>query len=114
MADLQAKIAKKIWTDPAFEAEFMTDPKAAFERYRGEELPAELKIHAHYNTASELHFVIPKRTPTAMSDELTDEDLERVAGGETMLVVNLTIVAVTAVMIATSLIGQATKDEAGW
>ena len=113
-ADLQARIARKMWADPAFEAEFMADPKAAFEKYLERKLPADLKIHAHYNTANELHFVVPKRTEAALSDELSDEDLERVAGGETMLVVNLTIVAVTALMIATSVSQHVTQEEAGW
>lgn len=84
LSALQEKIAKRAWEDPAFEAEFMADPKATFEKYTGRKIPDDLKIFAHYNTPNEIHFVIPRR-PETTGDELTDEDLERVAGGETIL-----------------------------
>ena len=56
LAELQAKIAKHAWEDPAFEAEFMTDPKATFEKYTGRPLPDALSVRAHYNTPTELHY----------------------------------------------------------
>lgn len=82
LSELESKIAKRAWQDPAFEAEFMADPKGTFEKFLQQKLPEELSIHAHYNTPNEIHFVIPRRKALP-SDELTDEDLERVAGGET-------------------------------
>jgi len=109
LAELQQKIAQKAWQDPGFEAEFMTDPKGTFEKYLQQKLPEELTIHAHYNTGDEIHFVIPRR-PTSSSDELTDEDLERVAGGETPFVVLTVIATITGTIVS---VGQAVQ-ESGW
>jgi len=81
LRDLQEKIATRAWEDPAFEAEFMADPMATFEKYTGRPLPEGVKIFAHYNSVTEIHFVLPRR-PETTGDELSDEDLEGVAGGE--------------------------------
>ena len=110
LTELQDRIAKRAWENPEFEAEFMSDPKGAFEKYTGQRLPAELSIHAHYNTPNEIHFVIPQR-PASSADELTDDDLERVAGGETVSLIALTIaVTVAGGTIATAIVA----DQANW
>jgi len=106
LSELQEKIAKRAWEDPAFEAEFMADPKATFEKYTGRPLPEEVKIFAHYNSPSEIHFVLPRRTES-IGDELSDEDLERVAGGETAIVLSISIAA--SVGLAVSVV--ATQDQ---
>lgn len=101
--ELQEKIATRAWEDPAFEAEFVADPKGTFEKYTGRPLPADLRILAHYNTPNEIHFVIP-RPPESAGDELTDEDLERVAGGETILL--FTAATISAFVATETLINQ--------
>ena len=98
LPELQARIARRAWENPEFEAEFMADPKATFEKYTGQELPESVKIFAHYNSADEVHFVLPKREQHA-GDELTDDDLERVAGGETVTLAFATAMMVTCVVV---------------
>ena len=62
-----------------FRDEFIADPKATIEKYSGQKLPAEYKVVALAEDDKTIHFVIPPKPANA--DELSDEDLEKVAGG---------------------------------
>ncbi|BAI74512.1 nitrile hydratase (plasmid) [Azospirillum sp. B510] len=78
--ELEAKIVARAWSDEDFKAKFLADPKAMLEEHLGTRLPETLVIAAHEETADALHFVIPAK-PWSDLDELSDEDLEKVAGG---------------------------------
>ena len=67
--------------DKAFREELLTDPKATLERYLGTQLPGELNVRVVENTATELTLVIPPR----FSSELSDDDLDSVSGGQSLL-----------------------------
>jgi hypothetical protein len=77
--DLEAKIVKRCWEDETFRAEFIADPAGAFTKYL--EVPAaELpKIAVHEEGAGTWHIVLPARP--ARAGELSERDLETVAGG---------------------------------
>lgn len=103
--DLEAKIIAKAWTDEAFRRKFLADPKAQFEEHLGTRLPETLQISAYQEDADSLHFVIPER-PKGDLDELSDEDLEKVAGG--LGVVGVTVLLGTIVVsITASVVGSA-------
>jgi hypothetical protein len=78
--DLEAKIVALAWKDDDFRTKFLSDPKAQFEEKLGTKLPAALVITAHGEDENHLHFVIPAK-PRENLDELSEEDLEKVAGG---------------------------------
>ena len=75
-----AKVFEKSWADAAFKAELLKNPVAAIKAATSQKLPSGLKIVAHENTANALHVVLP-HLPAA-SGELSDNDLEAVAGGK--------------------------------
>ena len=77
--EMEALIVQRAWKDDAFRDEFIADPKATIEKYSGQKLPAEFKIVALAEDDKTIHFVIPPKP--ANTDELSDEDLEKVAGG---------------------------------
>ena len=79
--EMDAMIVQRAWKDDAFRDEFITDPKATIEKYSGQKLPPELNFVALAEDDKTIHFVIPAKPPKA--DELSDEDLEKVAGGMT-------------------------------
>lgn len=78
--DIEAKIVGHAWQDEEFRRKFLADPKGQFEEKLGVKLPANLKITAHQEDENHLHFVIPVKR-SANVDELSDQDLENVAGG---------------------------------
>ena len=77
--DTTALIVQRAWKDEAFRTEFLGDPKATIEKYSRQKLPADVKIVALAKNDRTIHFLIPSKPTNA--DELTDTDLEKVAGG---------------------------------
>ena len=110
LREIESLIVQRAWKDDTFRMEFLGDPKATIEKYSGEKLPAELKVVALAEDDKTIHFVIPPKP--AHADELSDEDLEKVAGGVDVLtgVVVATIVTVAVIGIA----AEGTMKENGW
>ena len=77
--DLETRLIEKCWKDPEFRKQVLADPKGSFERHLGRPLPADLKIVIHEDSAKTINLVLPP-APTNAS-ELSDEELEIVAGG---------------------------------
>jgi hypothetical protein len=75
-----AKVFEKAWSDAKFKAELLKNPTQAIKAATNAKLPAGLKIVVHENTAKEMNFVLPYVPPK--SGELSDADLEMVAGGK--------------------------------
>ena len=70
------KIIAKAWRDPAFKAALIANPAAAL-KAEGIEVPDGITVTVLENTDKQFHLVLPP-VPT---DELSDEALDRVAGG---------------------------------
>src|SRR5580700_5016790 len=86
---LQANLIEKCWKDPEFRAEVLKDPKGMLEAFLGKSLPADFQVHVHEEDAKTLHLALPPLP--SLNTELSDEELERLAGG-TELVLALTAV----------------------
>lgn len=78
--DIEEKIVALAWKDDAFRERFLANPKAEFESRLGVKLPPGLQMAAYQEDGSNLHFVIPAK-PSVNISELSDADLEKVAGG---------------------------------
>ena len=70
------KLIAKAWSDEDFKARLKADPRAAMAEV-GMSIPDGHTLHVHEGTADEHHLVIP-HPPVG---ELSDEDLDQVAGG---------------------------------
>ena len=70
-----SQLIAKCWADEGFKRKLLADPAATL-KAEGVELPAGLSIKALENTDKVFHLVIPAK-PT----DLSDEDLDKVAGG---------------------------------
>jgi hypothetical protein len=97
--DLQTALIEKCWKDPDFKKSVVSDPKRMLELHTGQKLPSEVKIFIHEEDANTLHFSIPPPPPNVT--ELSDEDLERVAGGTDVVVT----AAVATLVVGMSLTG---------
>jgi Nitrile hydratase, alpha chain len=72
------KVFKAAWADPAFKAKLLADPKTAIQEVTGTTFPAGMEIKVYENTSALEHLVLPVDPSYS---ELSDSDLEAVAGG---------------------------------
>ena len=105
--DLETALIAKCWKDPEFKKEVVTDPKGMLERHIGQKLPANLKIFIHEEDANNLHFSLPP-APSNLT-ELSDDELEKVAGGTEFIVLPVTQLVATAAVV-----GAGVTISEGW
>ena len=79
------QIIAKCWSDEGFKQKLLADPAAVL-KAEGVTLPAGLSVKALENTDTVFHLVIPAAKPT----DLSDEDLDKVAGGRLMVNTGMT------------------------
>jgi|SRR5882724_1964134 len=91
--DIETALIKKCWHDPEFRKEVVADPKGVWEKAIGQKLPDNLKIFIHEEDGDTFHLSIPP-TPKDVN-ELSDEELERVAGGTEIALFATLIMAAT-------------------
>ena len=108
--NLETSLIEKCWKDPEFKRQVVSDPKGMLERHTGTKLPSQVKIFIHEEDANTLHLAIPP-APANLAD-LSDEDLEKVAGG-TDIVFTMAVVGLVASVRVTAGTAAATA-KAGW
>ena len=81
--DIEAKLVNRCWENAAFRKEFTTDPASCFAKYLNAPKAQLPKIIVHEEEAGSWHIVLPAKP--AKTGELSDEELEKVAGGTTPL-----------------------------
>jgi len=72
------QLQEKATTDAAFREQLKTNPNAAIEAVAGIQIPSGFKINIVDANDADLTIALPK----TKSDELSDNDLEAVAGGK--------------------------------
>jgi hypothetical protein len=75
---LQDVIAENAAQDPTYRESLLNDPRMVLEKHLGSELPDWLKVEVAEEKADTIYLIAPY-VPT---EELSDEDLEMVAGGK--------------------------------
>jgi hypothetical protein len=106
--DLEAKIIKHCWDDPAFREKFVADPKGTVAKYTGISAADLPEIVVHEEAAGTWHVVLPAKPADAQ--ELSNADLEKVAGGTTPTIVVSTAVS-SLILTPTQRISE---SEGGW
>jgi len=109
--ELETALIQKCWKDSEFRKAVVSDAKKMLERQTGQKLPRQLKIFIHEEDANTLHLTIPP-VPGNVT-ELSDADLEKVAGGTDVVVTMGAITALAAAsLVLTAVAG--TKQQGGW
>jgi len=113
--DLEAKIVKRCWEDEAFRKEFTSDPAGAFVTYLGLQRAQLPKIVVHEEPSGSWHIVLPSKP--ANTSELSDDELEQVAGGVTPTPIIITLVVTagaTVVLGSAGGVSAAVTLKKGW
>lgn len=76
-AEVDALVRDRLAADPEFRARLMADPRAALSELVGMDIPDAVSIEVHEESLTAIHLVVPP----AFGEELSDDDLEAVAGG---------------------------------
>ena len=85
-SDLTAQLIARAWKDEAFKAELLREPTAVVARelaqlQPGATLPADIQIQVLEETPSTHYLVLPAKPAIESGDELSEADLQSVAGG---------------------------------
>jgi hypothetical protein len=80
-AELERRLIERSLEDEVFRQQLLADPRAIIEREIGTQLPEGLRVEAVEETADTIYLVLPSASPAGEGAELSDRELEAVAGG---------------------------------
>ena len=109
--ELEAKIVKRCWENEAFRKEFLSDPAGCFVKYLNAPKAKLPKIVVHEEQAGSWHIVLPAKP--AKAGELSDAELEKVAGGTDIEVSIAVTVFASNAGLAGAIMGG-TASSGGW
>ena len=80
-AGMERRVIERSLADDAFRRRLLEDPRATMEQELGVRLPADVQVRAVEETADTVYLVLPSASPAGEGGEISDRDLDRVAGG---------------------------------
>jgi hypothetical protein len=81
-AEVERTLVQRSMEDEDFRRRLLEDPKAAVEQEFGSRLPESVEVRAVEESAQTIYLVLPSASPLGQG-EISDQDLEEVAGGGT-------------------------------
>jgi hypothetical protein len=80
-AGLERRLIERSLQDDAFRQRLLEDPRTIIEQELGVSLPAEVQVRTVEETADTIYLVLPSAPQIGEGEELSDRELESVAGG---------------------------------
>ncbi len=104
-SEILIELNKRTFTDPEFKKQYLEDPKSVIEKTLGIKLPNDFEVAIHENTPKKLNIAL-SLDPSSL--ELSDEQLELVAGGfiATLIATIPAIISASASLAATIIMAQ--------
>lgn len=114
-AEFEKDVVLKAWRDSAFKEELLKDPKGTLERQLQElhaeaKLPEDLEVEVLEESTKKIYLVVPQHPEELTDRDISDEELEAVAGG-TIAVAVVVAVGVEFAAVAAQL-GEAVQEAA--
>jgi Nitrile hydratase, alpha chain len=81
-AEVERRLIERSLQDEAFRQRLLADPRAVIEQELGTRLPESIEVRAMEETADTIYLVLPSASPIGQGGELSDQELDAVAGGE--------------------------------
>jgi Nitrile hydratase, alpha chain len=81
--EVERRLIDRSLQDETFRQRLLDDPKGTMEKELGSRLPEGVEVRAVEETADTVYLVLPSASPLGEGGELSDQDLEEVAGGRT-------------------------------
>ncbi|WP_373529998.1 NHLP leader peptide family RiPP precursor [Nostoc sp.] len=78
---IEAHIIAQAWNDETYKKELLSNPRAVIGKEFRVQLPAEVNVTVIEESPTSLYFVIPNIPNAVAEAELSEEQLETVAGG---------------------------------
>ena len=80
-AEMERTLVQRSMEDDSFRQRLLDDPKAAVEQELETQLPEDVEVSVVQESAETIYLVLPSTSPIVEGEELSDRDLEEVAGG---------------------------------
>jgi hypothetical protein len=80
-AEVERTLVQRSLEDEDFRQRLLADPKAAVEQEFGSRLPEGVEVRAVEESADTIYLVLPSASPLGQGEEISDQELEAVAGG---------------------------------
>jgi hypothetical protein len=80
-AEMEQRLVQRSLEDDVFRQQLLADPRAIIERELGTQLPEEVTVVAVEESADTIYLVLPSASPLGAGGQLSDQELEAVAGG---------------------------------
>jgi hypothetical protein len=79
-AQMERRLIEKSLKDESFRQKLLSDPRAAVEEELGTRLPEEVRVVAVEETQDTIYLVLPSASSAGETGELSDRELDSVAG----------------------------------
>ena len=80
-AEVESTLVQRSLEDEDFRQRLLDDPKGTVEQELGTRLPEGVEVRAVQESPQTIYLVLPSTSPIGGGGEISDEDLEAVAGG---------------------------------
>ena len=81
-AEVERTLVQRSMEDEDFRQRLLDDPKGAVEQELGSRLPEGVEVRAVEESAQTIYLVLPSASPLGQGGELSDQELDEVAGGD--------------------------------
>ncbi len=82
-AEMERTLVQRSMEDDSFRQRLLDDPKATVEQELETQLPEDVEVSVVEESADTIYLVLPSTSPIVEGEELSDRELEEVAGGGT-------------------------------